>query len=815
MAKKQQEAPIVRNETILQRPMEDIIHMSMIPYAEYVILDRALPRVEDGLKPVQRRILYTMYELGLSPDKPHRKCARIVGDALGKYHPHGDTSVYDALVRMAQDFNLRAPLVEGHGNFGSIDGDTAAAMRYTEARLSPMATEMLRDIEKDTVPFSLNFDDTLKEPDLLPARFPNLLVNGASGIAVGLATNIPPHNLGEVIDGVIAQMSNPAISLDELMTYVKGPDFPTGGFILQSDEIRAAYETGRGRITVRAKTHIENMANGKSQIVITEMPYQTNKAALLEKIVKIREDKKGVLSGITDIRDESDRTGMRAVIEVKRDVDAELVLEYLFKYSGLQTNFGVNLVAIAEGRPMLMGLIEVNRYYIAHQREIVIKRTQFELTHLLEREHILDGLMIALANIDEVIRIIRASKTPKDAREALMKRFVLSERQAQAILDMRLQRLTNLEMINLKNESAQVKKEITRCREILGSESVLFTVIRDELLDIRQRYTNARRTAIIDIKEKTLPAPEELQAPEEMSVMLSGAGYIRRISLKAFQRSAGTEENSDTMVALLTMMSNEKLLVFTSVGNGYQIDCKDIPEVKRKEKGALIQNLAGGFAKDETVVAMIPLGKEQSEDTLLYAFTKGGMVKASRLGDYLIRNSKMKAIGLREGDALVNMELQRKDNGLLLVTKAGMSIHIGTDQVPATGRATGGVKGIALSEGDHVVFAGQIGTEGEMVLISDKGYAKRSFVFDYERQNRNGKGLKTFDFKKNGANGSACLAAFYVKEPFTICCEQKSGEVTMINTEEIGIEDRFSKGKPAVMVLLGNEIIRCMRVYHV
>ena len=472
MAKrKEPEKPIVKDDPsrILDINMEDVMHNSMMPYAEHVILERALPRVEDGLKPVQRRILYTMMELGTTPDKPHRKCARIVGDCLGKYHPHGDSSVYGALVHMAQDFSMRCPMVDGHGNFGSIDGDGAAAMRYTEARMTPLAMEMLRDIEKDTVPFRLNFDDTLKEPDMLPARFPNLLVNGANGIAVGLATNIPTHNLGEAVRAVIAQMENPDITLDELMKILPGPDFPTGGVLLCNEEIRRGYETGKGKLTLRARVNIEDGPSGRKLLVITEIPYQINKAAMLEKIQKLSEDKKVALGGIYDIRDESDRTGMRAVIELKRDVDPLRTLSYLYKYSDLQVTFGVNMVAIVGGKPKQLSLKELIASYIDYQKQVVTRRTEYELKQAKARAHVLEGLMIALDNLDEVIALIRASKSPKEARIGLMERFALTEIQAQAILDMRLQRLTNLEVEALRKEYADILKLIARLEVILKS----------------------------------------------------------------------------------------------------------------------------------------------------------------------------------------------------------------------------------------------------------------------------------------------------------------------------------------------------------
>ena len=472
----------VKPEIIVQKTMETVMHESMMPYSEHVILERALPRVEDGLKPVQRRILFTMQELSLTPDKPHRKCARIVGDCLGKYHPHGDSSVYGALARMAQPFALRAPLVDGHGNFGSIDGDSPAAMRYTEARMTPLAMEMLRDIDKDTVGFHLNFDDTQKEPDLLPGRFPNLLVNGADGIAVGLATNIPPHNLGETIDGVIAQMENPDITTRELMKYIPAPDFPTGGVLACTDELYQAYETGRGKIQLRAKVEIEKGNAGRTLLVVTEMTYGKNKAAVLEKILKLSEEKKALFSGIYDIRDESDRMGMRAVIELKKDADVERTLAALYKYSELQDTVGVNMVAIADGKPMQMGLKTILAHYIRHQKEVVTRRTRYDLEQAKARAHILEGLIIAVDNLDEVIRLIRASKTPKEARERLIAAFNLTEIQAQAILDMRLQRLTNLEILTLRNEYAEVLKRIKYLESILKSEKKLISVIRDELM---------------------------------------------------------------------------------------------------------------------------------------------------------------------------------------------------------------------------------------------------------------------------------------------------------------------------------------------
>ncbi len=540
MAKKTSDnRPIPKDDPsrILQTTVEDVMHQSMMPYAEHVILERALPRVEDGLKPVQRRILYTMMELGTTPDKPHRKCARIVGDCLGKYHPHGDSSVYDALVRMAQDFSMRGTMVDGHGNFGSIDGDSAAAMRYTEARMTPLALLMLRDIEKDTVPFRLNFDDTLKEPDMLPARFPNLLVNGASGIAVGLATNIPPHNLGESIRAALAIIDNPDISLDELMKIIPGPDFPTGGVLVRNEELRKGYETGRSKLSLRARVHVEDGIAGRKLLVITEVPYMVNKAAMLEKILKLTEEKKGQLGNIYDIRDESDREGMRAVIELKKDADADKILKLLYKYSDLQVTFGVNMVAIADGKPVQMGLKTMLMHFIRHQKNVVSRRTAYDLNQAKARAHILQGLMIAVDNLDEVIALIRASKNPKEAKTRLMERFALSEVQAQAILDMRLQRLTNLEILALRKEYEDILKLIDKLEGILKSEKKLLAVIAKELKEIAEEYGDPRRTSIEDADESPVEE-EEKNTPEETIVAFTGSSQLKRMNPAVYRTSS-------------------------------------------------------------------------------------------------------------------------------------------------------------------------------------------------------------------------------------------------------------------------------------
>ncbi len=796
MAKKgkEQNQQPPRGETILERSMDLVMHQSMIPYAEHVILERALPRVEDGLKPVQRRILYTMLELGLQPDKPHRKSARIVGDCLGKYHPHGDSSVYDAMVRMAQPFNMRMPLCDGHGNFGSVDGDSAAAMRYTEARMTPLALELLRDLEKGTVDYNLNFDDTLQEPALLPGRFPNLLVNGASGIAVGLATNIPPHNLGEAIDAVIAQMENPEISLDELMQYLPCPDFPTGGLLLDSQEIRTAYETGRGKLTVRAKTHFEPQKNGKTLIVITELPYQVNKANLLEKILLATQEKRQLFAGVSGIRDESDRNGMRAVIELKKDADPEKVLAYLFKYSDLQCTFGVNMVAIAEGKPQQLGLKEVNAHYIRHQREVVTRRTRYELENAKKREHILEGLMVAVNNIDAVIALIRASKNPKQARDGLMEQFGLTETQAQAILDLRLQRLTNLELLAIEKEYKEIKALIGRLEGILASEKKLLALIRQELLEIKENYNDPRRTQLISAQTHIQVEEKDLKVVEDVTVSLYDG-------LRAWRVPAGKNGMPEEAVLFTFQTQTDKRIrLFTDQGSLLTLPVEELPENK---PGGRLTNLAAilPFEQGERIVAAFLEGEGD-----LFFCTRQGMVKRTDQAQYATRSKRIAALTLKEGDSLFAVQ-QRQQQTMLLITKQGMSIRFDLDTVPVMGRVATGVKCIKLEEGDEVLQAIQPAEEGEILCVTDRGYAKRTLIFDYEVQGRNGKGLKTFDFKKNGSNGVRLAAARYVREPFDFTVVQRHGGHTLCNTEQVRLESRASRGSLLVMVMLDDDVI--------
>ena len=799
MAKKNDQQ--MRLETILTKNMDEVMHQSMMPYAEHVILERALPRVEDGLKPVQRRILYTMMELSLSPDKPHRKSARIVGDCLGKYHPHGDSSVYDAMVRMAQPFNMEVPLVDGHGNFGSVDGDSAAAMRYTEARMTDAALQLLRDIDKDTVPFSFNFDDTLKEPDLLPGRFPNLLINGATGIAVGLATNIPPHNPVEAINAVIAVMEDPRIPLPELMKILPAPDFPTGGFLLQSPEIAQAYETGRGKLTMRAKTHFEEQKNGRILIVVTEFPFQVNKAAALEKILAVTQEKKALFAGVADIRDESDRSGMRAVIEVKKDYDAEKILQYLFKYSDLQSTFGVNMVAIAEGKPQQMGLKQIIAHYIRHQRNVVTRRTQFELDAALRREHILSGLMVAVDNLDEVIAIIRKSKSPKEAKERLMSRFGLSDAQSQAILDLRLQRLTNMELHLIQEEYEGVVALIGKLRGILASEQKLLALIKKELLSIRDTLALPRRTQLLDEDKEIQVDESELVMVEEVTVALLDGLRIRRIPTRLFNAAQLAEEKP---LFLMDTATDQRIRLFTDQGAVLQILVSDIPETRPTAKPANLAALLP-FEKGERIIALY--GDDAGMD--YYFYTASGMVKRTPAEEYRLRVKRTAAISLKDGDTLIAMEKASEDS-LLLLTKKGMSIRFATDSVPAMGRVSGGVKCIKLDPGDQVFFARQLPEEGEILTVSDRGYGKRSLLFDYDLQGRNGKGLKNFDFKKNGSNGTCVAGAFPVTVPKNFTLVQRHGARTTLSTESVHIEPRASKGSLLVAVVLDDDVMEVL-----
>jgi len=808
MAKKNQ---IVRNETIINQSLEEVMHNSMLPYAEYVVMERAIPRVEDGLKPVQRRILYTMRELLNYPDRPHKKSARIAGDCMGKYHPHGDSSIYDAMVRMAQDFSFRSPLVDGHGNFGSIDGDSPAAMRYTEVRMTPLSLELLRDIEKDTVSFSLNFDDTLQEPDMLPGRFPNLLVNGAMGIAVGLATNIPPHNLGEVIDGTIAQIDNPDITTDELMEHIPGPDFPTGGYIIGNDGTKDAYTKGKGKIVTRAKANIEKSSSGKSNIIITEIPYQVNKASMLEKILKLSEQKKGILSFINDIRDESDRTGMRAVIEIKKDGDANKILQYLYKYSDLQTNFGVNTVAIAEGKPMLLNLKQILHYYINHQKDVVKRRTKFDLEKAQAREHIVLGLLIAIANIDEVVKIIKTSQSTQDAKRNLMKTFDLTGIQAQAILDMRLARLAALEVEKLQEELTTLQKLIAKLKGILRSNTKLMNVIKKELLEIKKRYATARRTKIVKAEDKQLLSAEDFVLVEPIVSTVTKNGFVKRMSEKTYKRSDTNAliddlTISDTPLALLEGTTADNILLFTSAGLCYRIKSSDLPEKKWKEKGLHLSSIINGFGKEEKVVGTFSYSKMPTTGTIIFV-TKKGMTKKCEITDFDTRTRKIVACGLKD-DEVIWAGPAKRGMTVLVISKDGMVLNMRQSQISTMGRSAKGVKAIDLANGDCLLEAFTEADNSELILVSDKGYGKRVMGMNFSPQNRGGKGIKSFTFNANNSNGTQIVAAIKVDKPENIIVHQKSGEIKNISSDEFSAESAKGRGKPVIMTVLGDEITK-------
>ena len=809
MSRKDDKTPVVE-ENILSVPMEEVMHMSMIPYAEHVIMDRAIPRVEDGMKPVQRRILFTMNELGITPDTPYRKCARIVGDCLGKYHPHGDSSVYDALVRLAQDFSMRGTLVDGHGNFGSVDGDSAAAMRYTEARMTPLAMLMLKDIDKDTVPFRLNFDDTLKEPDMLPASFPNLLVNGAGGIAVGLATNIPPHNLRESINAVIAQIDNPDITVDELMKIIPAPDFPTGGILLNTPELRAAYETGRGKLLLRAKTHIEDGPAGRKLIVITEIPYQVNKSAMLEKILRLSEEKKAALGCIYDIRDESDRTGMRAVIELRRDADVDKVLAYLFKYSDMQVTFGVNMVAIADGKPRLLSLRRMIRYYIRHRKNVITARTQYELDKAKARAHILEGLMIAVDNLDEVIQLIRKSENPKAAKAGLMERFGLTEIQAQAILDMRLQRLTGLEILALRKEYAELLKTIAELEAILNDEKKLMNVIKKELRAVADQFGDDRRTTIEEVHNVVEALVKEEKVAEEALVTFSREGYLRR-SWPKTKKAAQPEDGQpdDPPVYSFETDTDHTLFFFTNIGNCYQLNVGALPEMnKPKDRGSLLSGVLAGLENgEEPVYLMCATAEELSTLPDLLFVTSRGQLKRSAANEYAVKRSKFGALNLREGDSLHAVLSLDVSSDVLMISETGMCIRFHADQVPAMGRVSGGVKGMTLDPSDRILWVGQPAAADQLLLLTKRGFGKRVPYTDYEPQARGGKGVKTFYYQKSGSNGTRIAGVALITAPGqTVVIHQKTSQPTLLSADEVILQSKQDRGMPYVMALMDDTV---------
>ena len=782
---------------VFVQSIEEVMPGSMLPYAEFVILDRALPRVEDGLKPVQRRILYTMYEMGLTPDKPHKKSARIVGDCMGKYHPHGDSSVYDAMVRMAQPFNMRLTLVNGHGNFGSVDGDPAAAMRYTEARLEPLSMELLKDLDKETVPFSFNFDDSLLEPDLLPAKYPNLLVNGANGIAVGLATNIPTHNLGEIIDGCCAYIDDPKISLKEIMHIIPGPDFSTGGYVI-ANELKQAYETGKGRITLRAKYAVEQGDYGKKLIIISELPYQTNKAELLRKIMLLREDKKELLSGIAEIVDESDRTGMRAVIAVKKEADVDAILKLLFKYTDLECTFGINMVAIAGGRPKQLGLLEIIRYYVNYHRTVVVRRCKYELKEAQARCHILEGLIVGVHNVDEVVRIIKTAENTGDARRKLMERFALSEKQAQAILDLRLARLAKLEVAKLEKELEDLKKRIAWLERVLDSKDMQWKIVKDEMNEVKQKYKSDRRTKIVESEDKIVVRRSDVKVVvDNWAVGITAADTLKFMVRDDYdghykKKLTATSTPSVIYKQTVTCTNGATVYAFTNLGNCIKIDLNECEPVDWRAPGVKLENICDGAAKGEYAVKIFAFeGVPEGE---LVFFTKFGAVKRTAWSEFEGVKKITSAFKLKPDDELLSVEKYDDDefSTMLFVTKKAMCLSASKDDVPVQGKAAGGVKGVGLNTGDEVIFATQQNGEGEIIVVTTLGGFKRVISSLFETYNRGSKGVMIADIKGKGE----VLFANYVTTPYKLAVTCADRTVTEIDTEDVPIESRVFRGKP-------------------
>jgi len=735
----------IQGGKVLPVEIADEMRKSFIDYSMSVIVSRALPDVRDGLKPVHRRILYTLHELGLTPNKPYSKSARLVGDCMGKFHPHGDSSIYDAIVRMDQDFASRYPLIDGHGNFGSIDGDSAAAMRYTELRMAKMATYMLADIDKETVDFTPNYDEKQDEPTVLPAKFPNLLVNGSSGIAVGMATNIPPHNLSEVIEGTIALMDNPELSIDELMNYIKGPDFPTGGTIMGYEGIKSAFMTGRGSIKTRAKAKIERMEkSGKTRILVTEIPFMVNKARMIEKIADLVRDKK--LDGITDLRDESDRSGMRIVIELRRDVNPKVILNQLYKHTQMEDTFGVNMLALVDGRPRTLTLKDMIHYFIEHQKDVIVRRTKFELNKAEAEAHIIEGLRIALDHIDEVIETIRSSSNEANARENLSIRFGLSELQAQAIVDMRLKRLTGLEREKLENQYQELEKTIAYLKSVLASESMVIGIIKAELEEINRKFGDARRTLItVDVSKMDV---EDLIAVEDVVITVTHYGYIKRLPLSTYRsqnrggkgvHGMATKER-DFVEHLFTTTTHHYILFFTSQGKVYRLKAHEIPEASRVGKGTAVINLLN-LSQHEMITAVMAI-KDYSSDYFLITATKKGIMKKTALQEYdSSRRDGLIALTLDEDDELIGVKLTQGLDDILLATKNGIAIRFPESDVRYMGRTARGVKGIRLEANDEVVGMDVIGDEGELLTMSVNGFAKRTNLKEFRVQGRGGKGI--------------------------------------------------------------------------
>ena len=799
-------------ENIIEVDLVKEMKTSYIDYAMSVIVARALPDVRDGLKPVHRRILYTMYQAGYTPDKPYKKCAATVGDVLGKYHPHGDASVYDAMVRMAQDFSLRYPLIDGHGNFGSVDGDPPAAYRYTESRMSKISLEALNDIEKDTVDFMPNYDESLKEPVVLPSKLPQLLLNGSSGIAVGMATNIPPHNISEVIDGIIALIDNKDISIDELMEYIKGPDFPTAGLIMGKSGIRSAYHTGRGRILMRARTEIEGEEGSKQKIIVTELPYQVNKARLVERIADLVHEKR--VEGITGLRDESDRNGMRIVIEVKRDVSANIVLNNLFKNTQMQETFGAIMIALVNNEPKVLNLKEILENYVKFQEEVITRRTRFDLAKAQARAHILEGLLIALENIDEVIKVIRSSYD--DARAKLMETFNLSEKQAQAILDMRLARLQGLEKQKIDDEYSELLKKIEYYNEVLQNEDMVLGIIKDELLVIKEKFGDDRRTEITSVVDDI--DIEDLIEEEENVITLTHFGYIKRMAASEYssQNRGGkgikglSTREEDFVEKIVVSSTHSMMLFFTSKGRMYHVKAYMLPEAGRQARGSAIVNILP-IEKDEKITAMIPV-RHFEEDKFLLMCTRNGIIKKTPLMDYnTIRKGGLIAISLDEDDELIKVEMTNGSQEVFVGTHDGMAIRFNENDVRSMGRVTRGVKAITLKKDDYVVGMSVPTEDCELLTVSENGYGKRTSLDEYRLQSRGGMGTK--NYKVSDVTGKI-IGIDSVKDDEDIILITSEGIIIRIEANDIRSIGRSTKGVKLMRVSEGVKVVSMGKTAH-
>ncbi len=805
-------ATFLEDQKLIQHEISDEMQNSYIDYAMSVIVGRALPDVRDGLKPVHRRILYGMSGLGVTPDKPHKKSARIVGEVMGKYHPHGDSSIYDAMVRLAQPFNTHYPLVDGHGNFGSVDGDGAAAMRYTEARMTPLALQMLRDLEKDTVDFMANFDGEEKEPVVLPARIPNLLVNGSNGIAVGMATSIPPHNLSEVIDACVKLIDEPESTVEDLIKIVKGPDFPTGAVIMGKGPMREAYRTGQGKVVVRAVTEIEEAARGKQQIVVTEIPYQVNKARLIEKIADLVNDKK--IEGITDLRDESNRKGMRIVIELKRDANPNIILNRLFKHTQMQDSFSMIMLALVDGRPKVLNLHEIISEYLKHQKEVVTRRTIYDKKKAEARAHILEGYLIALDNIDEIIKIIRSSYN--DAKEKLMERFTLSEIQAQAILDMQLRRLQGLEKEKIQNEYEELLKKIAYYAQLLADEKMLMGVIKDELLEIKDKHGDKRKTKIkADAQEID---EEDLIEEEKVCITLSHLGYVKRVPVDTYkaQKRGGkgitalTTRENDFVKSMIITSTHDYLMFFTNTGKAHRIKAYEIPEATRTAKGTPVVNFLN-LLQRERVTAVIPI-KEFAEDKFLIGVTKHGIIKKTALSNFdTNRKTGLIAMNLKDDDELIGIKQTTGNNNVIIVTKHGKCICFSEEDVRPMGRIAGGVRAIKLEKDDEVVSMELVEPGQELLVVTQKGFGKRTKVEEYKIQVRGGKGLLTYDkakFKKTGE----LVGAIVVDDEDDVMLINSDGIIIRMQAKEISKLGRATQGVKIMNVKEDTNIISLAKV---